>query len=197
MRSTFYILLFVVIISITGCAHSIAISPDISKIERDSKIAPIEKNTGYYIAPEVRDKNVTTPGGGGDLVSYFPYKDIEAGFYTMLENVFKEVTKLKSPTDMETISRLSIAYIIIPEISTDSSSQSSFTWPPTQFIVNLTCTITDINGKEVIKPAVTGEGLAEYDEFKSDFSLAGKRAARDALLKMQTILMTSPELRDP
>jgi len=197
MRSTFYVLLFVAIISITGCAHSIAISPDISKIERDTKFLPIEKSIGYYIAPEVRDKNVTTPGGGGDSVSYFPYKDIEAGFYTMLENVFKEVTKLKSTTDTETISRLSISYIIIPEITTVSSSQSSFTWPPTHFIVNLTCNITDPNGKEIIKPTVNGEGLAEYDEFKSDFSLAGKRAARDALLKMQNILLNAPELRVP
>jgi hypothetical protein len=195
MQFKFYALLFIAGVSISGCAHSIAISPDISKIIRDSKIVPIEKNTGYYIAPEVRDKNVITPGGGGDSVSYFPYRDIEAGFCTMLETVFKEVTKLKSTSDMETISRLSIAYIIIPEISTDSSSQSSFTWPPTHFIVNLTCTITDINGKEVFKPTVTSEGLAEYDEFKSDFSLAGKRAAREALLKMQNLLLTSPELR--
>jgi hypothetical protein len=197
MRSIIYILLSIVILVITGCAHSIAISPDINKIERDLKLRPIDKNVGYYIAPDVRDKSMTTPGGGGDSVSYFPYKDIEASFYTMLENVFKEVTKLKSPIDMDTISRLSIVYIVTPEISTDSSSASSFTWPPTHFVVNLTCNITDKDGKFIIKPTVTAEGLAEYDEFKSDFSLAGKRAARDALLKMQTILLNSPELRNP
>jgi len=197
MRSILYVFLLIVIMVFTGCAHTIAISPDISKIERDINLEPIEKNVGYYIAPDVRDKNVTTPGGGGDLVSYFPYKDIETGFYKMLANVFKDVTQLKSPKDMDTINRLSIVYIITPEISTDSSSSSSFTWPPTHFIVNLTCNITDKDGKFIIKSTVTGEGLSEYDEFKSDFSLSGKRAARDALLKMQTILLRSPELRNP
>ena len=125
MRSFFNISLIIVIMVCTGCAHTIAISPDISKIERDINLMPIEKNVGYYIASEVRDKNVTTPGGGGDSVSYFPYKDIETGFYKMLTNVFKEVTKLISTTDMDTISRRSIVYIITPEISTDSSSPSS------------------------------------------------------------------------
>lgn len=197
MRSFFNISLIIVIMVCTGCAHTIAISPDISKIERDINLMPIEKNVGYYIASEVRDKNVTTPGGGGDSVSYFPYKDIETGFYKMLTNVFKEVTKLISTTDMDTISRRSIVYIITPEISTDSSSPSSFTWPPTNFIVKLTCNITDKDGNIIIKPTVTGEGLAEYDEFKTDFSLAGKRASRDALLKLQSTLLSSPELRNP
>jgi hypothetical protein len=197
MRSTFYIFLFIVIMVFAGCAHTIAISPDISKIERDNNLMPIEKNVGYYIAPDIREKNVTTPGGGGDSVSYFPYKDIETGFYKMLGNVFKEVTKLKSTKDLDAISRRSIVYIITLEISTDSSSSSSFTWPPTHFIVNLTCNITDKDGNFIIKPTVTGEGLAEYDEFKTDFSLAGKRASRDALLKMQSILLGSPELRNP
>jgi hypothetical protein len=197
MRSICHFLFVIVILTITGCAHSIAINPDINKIQKDLKLMPIEKNVGYYIAPDVRDKNVTTQGGGGDSVSYFPYKDIEAGFYTMLETVFKEVTKLNSLTDMETINRASLAYIITPEISTESSSPSSFTWPPTHFIVNLTCNITDKDGKFLIKPSVVGEGLAEYDEFKSDFALAGKRASRDALLQMQSLLLNAPELRNP
>jgi hypothetical protein len=197
MRSIIYITFIIAIVVISGCAHSISISPDISKIVRDPPLMSIEKNVGYYVPAEVREKNVTTPGGGGDSVSYFPYKDIEAGFFTLLESVFKGVTKFNSPLDREIISRFSIAYIVTPEISTNSSSPSHFTWPPTHFIVNLTCNIMDKDGRIVIKPTAIGEGKAEYAEFKSDFALAGKRAAIDALLKMQKILINSPELRGP
>jgi hypothetical protein len=42
---------------------------------------------------------------------------------------------------------------------------------------------------------VSGEGSAEFSEFKSDFSLSGKRATADALLKMQRVLLDTTELR--
>ena len=48
---------------------------------------------------------VVTPGGGGDKISYQPYRDIETAFYKMLTNVFGNVTKLKTPKDADAISR--------------------------------------------------------------------------------------------
>jgi hypothetical protein len=104
---------------------------------------------------------------------------------------------LKSPNDAEAIAKHSINYIITPEITTQSSSPSAFTWPPTKFSVNLTCNITDVSGKVIGKPTVTGEGNAEFSEFKSDHSLSGKRATLDSLLKMQDTLLKMPELRAP
>ena len=195
MRTVQLVFSLAVVAIIVGCAHPLAINPDIAKIERESSIQPIAKNIGYYIAPDVRERSVTTPGGGGDSVTYFPYKDIEAGFYKMLSNVFQNVTQLKSPNDANTIGKQSITYVITPEITTDSSSPSPFTWAPTRFSLNLTCSISDNGGKLVTKTSVRGEGQAEYDEFKSDFSLAGNRAAQDALLKMQSTLLRLPELR--
>src|SRR3990172_12617983 len=109
----------VLIVVITGCAHPIVISPDISKIERDSGMQVIPKNVGYYIL-EDREKEVTTPGGGGDKIRYKPYKDIETGFYKMLSNVFKNVSALKADKDLE-ISKNDINYIISLEVSTNSS----------------------------------------------------------------------------
>lgn len=180
---------------ITGCAHPIVISPDVSKLERSANAQPIAKNVAYYISPEDRAKSVETAGGGGDRVSYFPYKDTETGFYKMLGNVFSGVTLLKSPTDADAISKHDIKFIITPEITTDSSSSSAFTWPPTKFKMNLTCKIADASGKSVSTIAVVGEGNAEFSEFKSDFSLSGKRAALDAMTKMQARLLEAPELR--
>jgi len=177
---------------ITGCAHPLQISPDISRIERDNSAQVIQKNVGYYLLGD-REKEVTTSGGGGDKVSYKPYKDIETGFYKMLSNVFKNVSALKSDKDAA-ISKNEINYIIALDVSTNSSSPSLFTWPPTIFGVNLNCSITDANGKNITSILAIGEGHAEFDEFKSDFSLSGKRAALDALLKLQRSLLKSPEL---
>jgi len=81
------------------------------------------------------------------MVTYSPYKDVEAAFYKMLATTFKNVA--------------------LP------------------------------SGKLIAKPSVTGAGRAEFDEFKSDFSLAGKRAVVDAMLKMQNALLNLPELKNP
>lgn len=180
---------------LVGCAHPIMMTPDVAKIERDAASQPIRKDVAYFIADDLRNREVTTPGGGGDKVSYVPYRDIETGFYKMLTNVFGNVTKLKSPADMEAIKKNNVAYVITPTVVTNSSSPSPFTWPPTQFYVELTCDITDAAGNKVVSPKVMGEGRAEFDEFKSDFSLSAKRGAQDALLKMQRALLEAPALR--
>jgi hypothetical protein len=179
---------------ISGCAHTIAINPDVSKIERDKSVQPIQKNVGYYLMGD-SEREVVTPGGGGDKVSYKPYKDIDAGFYKMLTNVFKNVYALKSDKDEE-ISKDDINYIIALDVTTNSSSPSLLTWPPTIFDVTLDCNIEDATGKNITNLTVIGDGRAEFDEFKSDHALAGKRASQDALIKMQRALLNSSVLRD-
>ncbi len=180
----------------TGCAHRIVISPDISQIERNNKVQKIPGNAGYYFTADSREKEVITPGGGGDKVSYFPYRDIEAALYKMLSDVFADVAVLKSGNDDE-IKRTAITYVIAVDISTNSSSPSLLTWPPTVFGVNLICEVDDPTGKQLKKLIVSGEGKAEFDEFKRDFGLAGKRASQDAILKMEHALLNAPELRSP
>ena len=199
MRTIQSLLALLFAIAVTGCAHPIVISPDISKItvEADGNARPIERNVGYYISLAKRDSPVETPGGGGDKVKYYPYREIETGFYSVLSNVFSDVTLLKSETDVEGIAQTDLAFIIIPEIVTDSSSPSMLTWPPKRFSVKLTCNIKDKNGNVVATPSVTGEGQAEFDEFKHDFSLSAKRAALDALLKLQDALLKTAELHAP
>ncbi|MDR3426871.1 hypothetical protein [Silvimonas sp.] len=178
-----------------GCAHPINIAPDASKLQASAPAVHVDKVVAYYISPEQRDAAVTTPGGGGDKVTYRPYKEIEGGFYKMLSNVFKDVVVLQSPDDAKTISAKSVVYVIKPVIKTDSSSPSALTWPPTHFSAELTCTVSDPTGKVVLTQTVSGQGAAEWDEFKHDFSLSGKRATQDALLKMQEVLAKAPELK--
>lgn len=196
MRCVKYALSVLAIVLVTGCAHPIVISPDIAKIERDTGTQPIDRNVGYYIAPQNREMAVTTPGGGGDKVTYHPYREIETALYKMLSGVFKSVTVLKNANDAEVIGKKSISYVITPVIATSSYSPSIVTWPPTEFSVNLTCNISDGSGKLVATKSVIGNGKAEFDEFKSDFSLSAKRASLDALLKMQSALLNLPELRN-
>lgn len=185
----------IAVAALVGCAHPITITPDISKIEPAANTQPIKKSVAYYIADDLRAKEVITPGGGGDRVTYLPYRDIETAFYKMLTNVFGNVVKLKTPKDAEAIGKNNVAYVITPQLTTDSSSPSPFTWPPTKFSVDLTCSIADATGNPVLTKQVSGAGQAEFDEFKSDFSLSARRASQDALLKMQKALSEASELR--
>jgi len=187
-----YFLLFAATF-IAGCghpAHLIAISPDISSIERDHSAREIPKNVAYYLKDD-REKEVTTPAGGFDKVKYKPYKDIDAGFHKILSNVFQRVSVLGSDQD---IASAKDDYIISLAVSTDSYSSSISTWPPTEFSVNLNCDIKDEAGRNITSLVAAGEGHADTKEFHSDFSLAGRRAAQEALMKMQQALLNAPEL---
>jgi len=89
-----------------------------------------------------------------------------------------------------------IAYIFVPTVSTDSSSDGAFTRPPTtRFTVTLDCRAMDGSGAVVWRQKVTGEGKAELSEFRYDRSLAGWRATQDAFLKLQRAIATATELR--
>jgi hypothetical protein len=172
------------------------LSPDIAKIERSPDMVPIDKSVGYFMISGTRELQTTSSGGGGDMVSFYPYKDLETSFYKMLSNVFAKVSLLKSQDDNEAIGKYTIRLIVAPQISTTSSSPSLFTWPPTKFTVTLTCVFLDTHGKEIARKVVTGEGQAEFEEFKSDFSLSARRASLDAMKKMQDLLLASQELKN-
>jgi hypothetical protein len=178
-----------------GCAHPITMNPDLAVVTAPAGAKVIDKKVAYFMPDALRTAEVTTPGGGGDKVRYFPYRDIEPGLYKALSEVFTSVTKMQSLTDTATLQANGISMLITPEITTNSSSDGAFTWPPTQFSVNLVCTITDANRKPLQTVRVSGEGAATFGEFKSNFSLAAVRASNDALAKLAKALGESPELR--
>jgi hypothetical protein len=167
-----------------GCSHPISLTADTAMLSASDASAPkIERKVGLLITAEQKAREVTTPGGGGDKVSYLPYRDLEVGLYTALSQVFSSVSRVQGMQDVA-IQSNGLTLVISPEISTTSFSPSLATWPPTVFTVTLDCTVKDANAREVGRVRVQGEGRAEFDEFKSDFSLSAKRASTDAAKKL-------------
>jgi hypothetical protein len=177
-----------------GCAHPIVITPDLSRISRD-QVKPIDVNVGYYISPADLTREVETPGGGGDKVKYSPYKELEPALFKALSNVFRRAYSMPSANDTATIKTNDIAFVFVPQIETESSSDSLLTWPPTSFKVKLSCKALDATGKVIWEKQIVGEGKATFSEFKADFSLAAKRASEQAISDFQREVGNAPELR--
>lgn len=74
-----------------GCEHPIKIAPDIGTVVRMSDAPRISLNVGYYIPSEMKAVEITSLGGGGNSVRYFPYRNIEPGFQKMLSNEFHRI----------------------------------------------------------------------------------------------------------
>lgn len=196
MMSKLKLLLVVGAFALLGaCAHSIRITPDAEKLPSAEGITRSAKSVGYFISEEERNRRVVTSGGGGDKVEYAPYKELEAGLYRVLNNVFENVHLLKAMNDNAFITQNNIALVIRPTIATNSSSTSLLTWPPTDFEVIIEVKALDTTGKVVWADTVSGKGRAEFSEFKSDFSLAAKRASEVALGALQTRLLASAVVR--
>jgi hypothetical protein len=179
---------------VTGCAHPISVTADVAQLKSSGK-PRIEKSVAYVIAPQDRDHEVVTPGGGGDKVSYKPYRDLDAGIYKALSEVFANVTRVDTVTELSKPGAHKVQLVFIPKITTHSSSTSMLTWPPTVFTVDLTCKVSDANGAPLTDVTVTGEGKAEFAEFKADHSLAAKRAAQDAMQKLVKTLEENPAIQ--
>lgn len=179
--------------SLGACAHSIVISPLETPRRNDQTLCA--KNVAYVMTDADRNKQVTTEGGGGDKVSYLPFRDLEKAIRDALKAIYSDVSVIRSPNDAEFVKENNISFIFAPEIYTSSNSNSAFTWPPTQFNIELACTVTDPIGNIVSRIRVLGTGTAEYSEFKSDFGLAGRRAATNLSEKFREEIQSNPRLR--
>jgi hypothetical protein len=180
---------------LSGCAHNITISGDSAELMKTPKADPIDKVVGLVITEEQRNRDVTTPGGGGDKVTYKPYRDLEFPIYLELSRTYKQVVKLDAMPDESTARSKGINYVVAPEITTDSSSASMLTWPPTDFSVTLVCTVTDPAGKLIAKPEARGSGHAEFSEFKRNLGLSAQRATNDAVSKLPAAMKGVPALQ--
>ncbi len=188
IKITIAILLSVLL---TSCAHQINISPNLNSIKNIDSSKKIDKKIGYYFV-ENKEKEVVTPGGGGDSVKYKPYKEIEDGIKKILSNTFNSVASFNSEVDVDKDKVDLLAEI---KISTTSFSSSSMTWPPTQFGVNLSCDIKDLNGDVLTNIQAKGEGYSEYSEwFLADKGLSGKRASEDVLNKFQNLILLNKKI---
>jgi hypothetical protein len=177
-----------------GCAHQINITPPLNTLDGNSA-AKVNKAVGYYIAPADLAKEVITPGGGGDKVKYRPYQESEPALQKVLSNRYASVTPVASLDDKQFFASKNIAYIFVPTIETDSSSSSALTWPPTNFTVTLDTKAIAPNGSVVWQKKVTGQGQAEFKEFKHDFSLSARRANKQAFQNLQQAIDSAAALR--
>lgn len=165
---------------VSGCAHPISLSGNVADLT-GTGINKLDKFVGLSISEADRLREVVGPGGGGDRVSYFPYRDLETGIYVALSESFTKVSRVNGVADPK-VKAQGLHYVITPVITTTSASPSLLTWPPTVFTIELLCKVTDADGKPVTEVRAYADGRAEFDEFKKDFSLAAKRAA-EAVLK--------------
>ena len=179
---------------LAACAHPISLAPNLTKLDPPTTAAR-PGTVGLYVSAADKERQVITPGGGGDKVSYYPYRELEAGIYKTLGSVYERVIVVASPTDVDALTKAGVSMVARPQIITQSSSSSLLTWPPTDFQIQLSCTFADVGGTAIAETLVTGVGHADFGEFKSDFSLAAKRAAEDALNKTQKAILAEKKLK--
>lgn len=181
------------LVALVGCAHPIAITPT-TQIEKP-QTPYSKKNVAYVMTNADREKLVTTDGGGGDKVSYYPYKDLEKAIRDALRLVYADVVVVQSQNNVDALRAQNVSYVFTPEITTTSDSPSYFTWPPTKFRIEMNSNVTDSQGDIITRLRVVGSGTAEFSEFKDNFGLAGSRAADDLSAKLVDEIKSNPKLK--
>lgn len=176
---------------LVGCAHPISIAPKADVVSTNAVAKEkLKKKVGFFIAPESLNLEVTTPGGGGESVRYFPYRDLEVGYQKMLNGVFDGVIRVSKATDSAEFERGGLAYIFTPELITNSGSTGIFTWAPTNFSIDLTSKVRDASGKLVSNARAIGVGSFPDGAIamKGNYGIAGQLAMQDVLDKTSTLL---------
>lgn len=172
------------ILLFSGCAHKISMAPKLDAI-RENKVEPFGFNVAYYLSDTDKQLEVITSGGGGDKVKYTPYADTEGALNTVLSSVFAKAYSIKALDDKKFIMDKNISYIFIPKIVTASSSDNLFTWPPEKFSVELTCKAIDpVSGNKILEITTSSIGVADFGDYRKDFSFSARMASEKAFLEM-------------
>ena len=192
----FKLLTTILILLLGGCAHQVSIAPSYMTVDEFiSTRQKVPASVGFYIPQNLLEKEVTTPGGGGDKITYFPYRDLEASLKKVLESIYEKVSYVKALNAKEN----NVDLVISPEIRTNSSTSNNFMWPPTSFSVELDTLIYDKEGMFLKKISSIGMGETNFSETidsfkqtsregKARISVSGVKAVNDALQKMQSSL---------
>lgn len=175
-----------------ACAHPIVVSPLDTPLRVESKLSP--KKAAYVLTEADRNLEVTTPGGGGDKVSYKPYRDLEKAIRDALRAVYSDVIAVNSASD-QALRAQGVSHVFSPRITTTSDSPSPFTWPPTKFGIVMVTQVSDPGGAPITTIRTQSNGAAEFDEFKHDFSLSARRAATQLSEQFRQQVAADPLLR--
>lgn len=176
--------------TLAACAHPVRISPQLDMARDASRL--VDARVGYRITEAQRKQEVMTPGGGGDRVSYFPYRDLEPGFYQTLASVFSMVFVVPE-SDIDAFVRdKQLRFVFTPSIRTSSSSSNILFWNPTDFTVSLAVTAFDAAGNQVWTRSFTGTGKAPAGGSVVETPSA-QAAASEAFQQLRQALIESAE----
>lgn len=194
MKHFLRFIIIAIMFCMVGCAHPINITPSLDTYTSEG-ITKVEKNVGYYISPYDLAKEVVTPAGGGDKVKYLPYKESEPVLKKVLSNRFANVFMISSLEDREFILSNKITYIFVPTIETNSSSRSSWIWPPSDFSISINCKGMDSSGNEIWQTTVRGESHLGLPQVYRDHALAAKIATQDVFSALFQEIVKAESLR--
>jgi len=178
---------------LAGCSHPITMITETAPPRSVAHLIP--KKVAYVMTDAQRDLQVTTAGGSGDRVSYYPYRDLEKSVRDALRGVYRNVIVVRTANDAKANEAAGVSLVFTPQIKTDSSSSSWVTWPPTAFTAEVTCVVTDTSGVEVTRVRAVGNGTAEFGEFNGDYGLAARRAARQMTSQLSSEIRRNEKLR--
>ena len=176
----------------SGCVHDISVAPELSKIQKMRPVT-IHRTVAYYIPFELYKQSVVTPGGNNDELRYSPYKDTEASFKKVLDNVFTKVYKIDSLDD-EKIKKHNIQFVFVPAIETMSFSNSNVDWQPTKFNMILKVQVLQADNRELFNTYAQGKGIANFRQYQENPTYAVEIASRSAFLQFQDEIITKRQL---
>lgn len=178
---------------LAGCSHPITMITETAPPRSMAHLIP--KKVAYVMTDAQRDQQVTTAGGSGDRVSYYPYRDLEKSIRDALRAVYRDVVVLRTAGDAKANEAAGVSLVFTPQIRTDSSSSSWITWPPTSFTAEVSCVVSDTAGAEVTRVRAVGNGTAEFGEFNGDYGLAARRAATRLTSQLSSEIRRNEKLR--
>lgn len=178
---------------LAACSHPITMITETAPPRSMAHLVP--KKVAYVMTDAQRDQQVTTAGGSGDRVSYYPYRDLEKSIRDALRAVYRDVVVLRTAGDTKANDAAGVSLVFTPQIKTDSSSSSWVTWPPTSFTVEVSCVVSDAAGAEVTRVRAVGNGTANFGEFNGDYGLAARRAAKQMTSQLSSEIRRNEKLR--
>ncbi len=177
---------------LSACAHPVNIRPAL--VLSTDRSTQIDKKVGYRITDAQRVLQSTTPGGGGDKISYHLYKDLEPGLFDTLSSVFSAVYVVPDKGADQFIAEKNLSFVFTPEFQSNSSSSNIIFWNPTDFTLKLRVRAMDESGKEVWTREFTAEGKAPAGGSLVE-TPAAQAAAIDVFKQLQQALIEDPAFR--
>ena len=193
MRSSAQLAAVAAIVLLAACSHPVKITPPTLTLVSDPAVR-IDRAVGYLITDQQRAKQVTTRGGGGDKISYTPYRDLESGLYQTLASVFSAVYVVPGAGADAFVADKHLTFVFVPDIATESSSSNIVLWNPTDFSVRLHVVANDADGRQVWSRDFTGKAHAAAGGSLVE-NLAAQPASADVFAQLQKALIEEPLFR--